>query len=87
MEEDEEEKDDEDADPNYDPDKDPENDFIDDKSIIPEDEDVVEIDKHSHAINFKESNEYVRWIRDQLSELEAAAKIGGGLLNGPMRSS
>ena len=78
VEEDEEEKDDKDADPNYDPDKDPEKDFIDDESIIPDDEDVVEIDKHSHAINFKESNEYVQWIRDQLSELETAAKMGGG---------
>ena len=77
MEEEEEEKDDKDADPNYDPDKDPENDFIDDESIIPEDEDVVEMEKHSHAINFKESNEYVCWIRDQLSELEEAAKMGG----------
>ena len=65
--EEEEEKDDEDADPNYDPDKDPEKEFIDDESIIPEDEDVMEMDKHSHAINFKESNEYVRWIRDQPS--------------------
>ena len=86
-EEEEEDKDDEDADPNYDPDKDPENEFIDDESIIPDDEDVAEIEKHSHAINFKESNEYVWWIRDNLTELERAAKIGGGLPNGPMRSS
>ena len=78
VEEEEEEKGDEDADPNYDPDKGPDNEFIDDKSITPEDEDVLEIDKHSHAINFKESNEYVRWIRDNLGELEEAAKVGGG---------
>ena len=77
--EEEEEKDDEDEDPNYDPDNDPEKSFIDDESIIPDDEDVVEMDKHSHAINFKESNEYVRWVRDQLVELEEAAKCGGGV--------
>ena len=76
--EEDEEQDDEDADPSYDPDKDPENEFIDDASMVPEDEDVLEIDKHSHAINFKDSVEYVRWIRDNLSELEKAAKIGGG---------
>ena len=77
--EEEEEKDDEDEDPNYDPDKDPEKSFIDDESIIPDDEDIVEMDKHSHVINFKESNEYVRWVRDQLVELEEAAKCGGGV--------
>ena len=87
MEEEEEEKDDEDADPNYDPDKDPENEFIDDDSIMPEDEDVLEIDKHSHAINFKESNEYVRWIRDNLTELEEAAKVGGGVRSDPILNS
>ena len=37
--EEDEEQDDEDADPNYDPDKDPENDFIDDASMVPDDED------------------------------------------------
>ena len=78
VEQDLEEIDDEDADPSYDPDKDLEKDFIDDESIMPEDEDILEIDKHSHAINFKESNEYVQWIRDNLVELEEAAKVGGG---------
>ena len=39
---------------------------------------LSQIDKHSHAINFKESNKYVRWIRDNLVELEEAAKVGGG---------
>ena len=77
--EEEEELDDEDADPDYDPDKDPENEFIDDASMVPEDEDVVEVDKHSHAINFKDSVEYVKWIRDNLTELEKAAKIGEGV--------
>ena len=87
--EEEEEPDDEDADPNYDPDKDPDNEFIDDASMIPDDEDVVEVDKHSHAVNFKDSVEYVKWIRDNLTELERAAKIGGGggLLRGPIKSS
>ena len=77
--EEEEEVDDEDADPNYDPDKDPDNEFIDDASMVPEDEDVVEVDKHSHAINFKDSVEYVKWIRDNLTELERATKMGGGI--------
>ena len=77
-EEDEEEKDDEDADPNYDPDKDPENEFIDDESIIPEDEDVMEVDKHSHAINFKEASEYVVWIRDNFGRARGSIESGGG---------
>ena len=76
-EEEEEEKDDEDQDPDYNPDKDPENDFIDDESIFTEDQDVMEIEKHSHAINFKESGEYTVWIRDNLDELERAVKVGG----------
>ena len=78
-EEEEEEKDDEDQDPDYNPDKDPENDFIDDESIFTEDQDVMEIEKHSHAINFKESGEYTVWIRDNLDELERAVKVGGGV--------
>ena len=77
--EEEEELDDEDADPSYDPDKDPDNEFIDDASMVPEDEDVVEVDKHSHAVNFKDSVEYVKWIRDNLTELEKAVKMGGGI--------
>ena len=76
--EEEEEIDDEDADPNYDPEKDPENEFIDDASMIPDDDDVVEVDKHSHTVNFKDSVEYVKWIRDNLTELEKAVKMGGG---------
>ena len=79
-EEEEEEKDDEDQDPDYNPDKDPENDFIDDnESIFMEDQDVMEIEKHSHVINFKESGEYTVWIRDNLDELERAVKVGGGV--------
>ena len=76
--EEEEEVDDEDADPNYDPDKDPDNEFIDDASMVPEDEDVVDVEKHSHAVNFKDLVEYVKWIRDNLTELEKAVKMGGG---------
>ena len=78
MEEDE-EVDDEDADPSYNPDEDPDNEFIDDASMIPDDDDVVEVEKHSHAVNFKDSVEYVKWIRDNLTELEKAAKMGGGI--------
>ena len=77
--EEEEEIDDEDADPNYDPEKDPENEFIDDASMVPDDDDVVEVEKHSHAVNFKDSVEYVKWIRDNLTELEKAVKMGGGI--------
>ena len=75
--EEDEEVDDEDADPTYNPDKDPDNEFIDDASMVPDDEDVVEVDKHSHAVNFKDSVEYVNWIRDNLTELKKAVKIGG----------
>ena len=75
--EEDEEVDNEDADPNYNPDEDPDNEFMDDASMIPDDEDVVEVEKHSHAVNFKDSVEYVKWIRDNLTELERAAKIGG----------
>ena len=76
--EEDEEVDDEDADPNYNPDEDPDNEFIDDASMIPDDEDVVEVEKHSHAVNFKDSIEFVKWIRDNLTELERAVKMGGG---------
>ena len=87
--EEDEEVDDEDADPNYDPDEDPDNEFIDDASMIPDDEDVVEVEKHSHAVNFKDSVEYVKWIRDNLKELEKAAKMGGGggFVRDPIKSS
>ena len=77
--EEEEQMDDEDADPDYDPEKDPENEFIDDASMVPDDDDVVEVDKHSHAVNFKDSVEYVKWIRDNLTELEKAVKMGPGI--------
>ena len=78
-EEEEEEQDDEDRDPDYNPDKDPDKDFIDNESIMMEDEDVIEVEKHSHAINFKESGEYTVWIRDNLVELEEAVRVGGGI--------
>ena len=74
--EEEEEIDDEDKDPNYNPEDD---EFIDDASMVPDDEDVVEVEKHSHAVNFKDSVEYVKWIRDNLTELERAVKMGGGV--------
>ena len=77
--EEEEQVDDEDADPDYDPEKDPENEFIDDASMVPDDDDVLEVDKHSHAVNFKDSVEYVKWIRDNLTELEKAVKMGPGI--------
>ena len=46
--------------------------------MVPDDDDVVEVEKHSHAVNFKDSVEYVKWIRDNLTELERAVKMGGG---------
>ena len=78
-EEEDEEQDDKDRDPDYNPDKDPDKDFIDDESIMMDDEDVIEVEKHSHGINFKESIEYTVWIRDNLVELEEAVRVGGGV--------
>ena len=78
-EEEEEEQDDEDHDPDYNPDKDPDRDFIDDESVMMDDKDVIEVEKHSHVINFKESGEYTVWIRDNLVELEEAVRVGGGV--------
>ena len=40
---------------------------------------MIEIEKHSHAINFKKSGEYIVWIRDNLAELERAVKADGGV--------
>ena len=64
-----------------DPDFNPDDEFIEDASMIIEDEeDMFETDKHSHAINFAEAGEYVIWIREQLVELEHAVKFGGNVV-------
>ena len=74
----EEEVDDVDADPDYNPDMDfPE----DDESMIiegEEDADIIEIDKHTHCVNFADAGQFTIWIREQLVEMEHAVKIGGG---------
>ena len=67
--------DDEDKDPDFDPDK--EDDVADDETIKDEEtEDVFQIEKHSHVLNFSEAGEFVVWVRGELEELERAVKWG-----------
>ena len=67
--------DDIDADPDYNPDDDQE----DEESVSSEYPDIIEVEKHAHCLNLKDSGEFMVWIREQLVELENHVKVGGSL--------
>ena len=61
--------DDEEQDPDFDPDKE----FVepDDMTIEGEDEeDTLQVEKHSQALNFLEAGEFVVWVHGELQELQ-----------------
>ena len=63
----------------HDPDFDPDKEFIkpDDMVIEEEDEDdMFQVHKHSHALNFSEAGEFVVWVRGELDELQRAVHRG-----------
>ena len=67
--------DDIDAGPDYNPDDDQE----DEASVSSEYPDIIEVEKHAHCLNLKDSGEFMVWIREQLVELENHVKVGGSL--------
>ena len=67
--------DDEERDPDFDPNK--EEDVADDETIEDEnEEDTFQVEKHSHALNFSKTGEFVVWVRGELEELECAVRWG-----------
>ena len=47
--------------------------MADDETIDDENqEDVFQVEKHSHVLNFSKAGEYVVWVRGKLEELECA---------------
>ena len=66
--------DDEDKDPDFNPDDDKKED--NDTVIEGGDKSIIEVDKHSHALNFEDAAEYLVWIRQQLEVIGMRCSAG-----------